>query len=606
MTAVFPNEVRLFDPQIDGVSTIDAEDVNALYDEVTAVETYLLAEVSPTAGHIVEDEGTPLTQRAKINFIGAGVTATDDSGNAATVVTIPGAAWLNVKDYGAIGDGATDDTAAIQAALTAAAGNGLTVYFPAGYYRVTATLLYGGNTSLLGEYGSSWLVNYISASPWILFTADPGATVENVVIQNLCFDQRVGTYGFDTASYCLGINEAQNIRIERCIFTSIITMAIWCDTKAADTQTRNVLINGCWIENSEAGGISLFGNIADATIVNCLIENCKDDGIAFQDLATGEFPNGIVIANNQILSCDQRNSSGSTPAGIRIFGGTNAAVDGNYIDKTVSANIMVQAGNSIRSSSVVLSNNICRRSGVTVDDTTGVPVVGIYCYNADYVNVIGNEVHDSQVLGIAVTDCDQVILISNQLSNNTVADVDVTTSTNVKQWMSGGANQVKGGLNVGTALDQTEGRLTIKGNTDAAATQIYIYPSEDTTSERAAITMDNWQIGQDLDANGVKDFYIYDAGATTRMRISPAGITRFFADTLEVYGDFSAYGDVLLGGSSDKIGLYGAAAVARATTGGAAAAFTQNSGTAVNDASTFDGYTLKQIVKALRQIGVLT
>lgn len=41
------------------------------------------------------------------------------------------------------------------------------------------------------------------------------------------------------------------------------------------------------------------------------------------------------------------------------------------------------------------------------------------------------------------------------------------------------------------------------------------------------------------------------------------------------------------------------------TTGVAAASFTANSGTAVNDASTFDGYTLKQVVKALRNLGIL-
>jgi hypothetical protein len=39
-------------------------------------------------GHTIEDEGTPLTQRTKLNFVGAGVTVTDDSGDDATVVTI--------------------------------------------------------------------------------------------------------------------------------------------------------------------------------------------------------------------------------------------------------------------------------------------------------------------------------------------------------------------------------------------------------------------------------------------------------------------------------------------------------------------------------------
>lgn len=41
-------------------------------------------------GHTIQDEGTPLTQRTNLNFVGTGVTVTDDSGNDATVVTIDG------------------------------------------------------------------------------------------------------------------------------------------------------------------------------------------------------------------------------------------------------------------------------------------------------------------------------------------------------------------------------------------------------------------------------------------------------------------------------------------------------------------------------------
>lgn len=43
------------------------------------------------AGHAIEDEGTPLTTRAKLNFVGDGVAVTDDSGDDATIVTITGA-----------------------------------------------------------------------------------------------------------------------------------------------------------------------------------------------------------------------------------------------------------------------------------------------------------------------------------------------------------------------------------------------------------------------------------------------------------------------------------------------------------------------------------
>lgn len=57
--------------------------------------------------------------------------------------------------------------------------------------------------------------------------------------------------------------------------------------------------------------------------------------------------------------------------------------------------------------------------------------------------------------------------------------------------------------------------------------------------------------------------------------------------------------------TSQKIGFWNAAPIVQPTTGVGAASFTANSGTAVNDASTFDGYTIKQVVKALRNIGLL-
>lgn len=41
-----------------------------------------------SSGHTIQEEGSSLTARASLNFVGAGVTATDDSGNNATKVTV--------------------------------------------------------------------------------------------------------------------------------------------------------------------------------------------------------------------------------------------------------------------------------------------------------------------------------------------------------------------------------------------------------------------------------------------------------------------------------------------------------------------------------------
>lgn len=87
-------------------------------------------------------------------------------------------------------------------------------------------------------------------------------------------------------------------------------------------------------------------------------------------------------------------------------------------------------------------------------------------------------------------------------------------------------------------------------------------------------------------------------------------------DLLMVAGDVTLAdpGNLILGTStgtkigtatSQKLGLWNATPIVQPTTAVSAATFVVGSGTAVNDASTFDGYTLKQIVKALRNIGAL-
>jgi len=56
----------------------------------TTTGKFIAGTAGTGGGHTIEDEGTPLTQRTNLNFVGAGVTVTDDAGNDATVVTIPG------------------------------------------------------------------------------------------------------------------------------------------------------------------------------------------------------------------------------------------------------------------------------------------------------------------------------------------------------------------------------------------------------------------------------------------------------------------------------------------------------------------------------------
>jgi hypothetical protein len=57
--------------------------------------------------------------------------------------------------------------------------------------------------------------------------------------------------------------------------------------------------------------------------------------------------------------------------------------------------------------------------------------------------------------------------------------------------------------------------------------------------------------------------------------------------------------------TNQLLGFWNATPIAQPTTAVASASVVANSGTAINDASTFDGYTLAQVVRALRNAGLL-
>ncbi len=98
---------------------------------------------------------------------------------------------VNVKDFGAVGNGVTDDTAAIQAAINAA-NLGKTVFLPAGTYRTTSTLatssgtgtslrLMGDSYQIFSSVGGTKILADHSSGPVIKFQGS-NQGIENITI----------------------------------------------------------------------------------------------------------------------------------------------------------------------------------------------------------------------------------------------------------------------------------------------------------------------------------------------------------------------------------------------------------------------------------------
>lgn len=93
---------------------------------------------------------------------------------------------FNVIAYGAIGDGVSDDTAAIQNALKAAEAVGGTVYFPAGIYPTASTLtVKADHVKLLGDGPASIILGVTDGMNAIEITDYAHTTVDSVRVSNL-------------------------------------------------------------------------------------------------------------------------------------------------------------------------------------------------------------------------------------------------------------------------------------------------------------------------------------------------------------------------------------------------------------------------------------
>ncbi|EPS33177.1 putative exo-beta-1,3-glucanase [Penicillium oxalicum 114-2] len=65
--------------------------------------------------------------------------------------SLPVSSFLSVRSFGATGNGATDDTAAIQSAIRQAASSGKVLYFDQGTYKVTGTIYVPAGSRMVGE-----------------------------------------------------------------------------------------------------------------------------------------------------------------------------------------------------------------------------------------------------------------------------------------------------------------------------------------------------------------------------------------------------------------------------------------------------------------------
>ena len=133
---------------------------------LTSSSSYRIIEKTAADVTIRDADNILPTELAELSSTAAGkgdalvAVKLDATGSAARTQHDKNADVVSVKDFGAVGNGSTDDTAAIQAAIDAVtslsgASRGGEVFLPAGCYRTTAQILLKHGVSLRGQTSRS-------------------------------------------------------------------------------------------------------------------------------------------------------------------------------------------------------------------------------------------------------------------------------------------------------------------------------------------------------------------------------------------------------------------------------------------------------------------
>lgn len=382
---------------------------------------------------------------------------------------------VNVETFGAVGDGITDDTASIQAALDFAndSGGGLVQFTPGKTYAVSTFLVvydyttiyaYGatikaiGNSGLLRNFrsdetfsaydghshiqilGGVWDGNAFNGSTGSVtamtnvmgFVHSADITIRDATIQNV------------SSSHGVEFNSTENAKVINCNFLGYqdntadssrqYAEAVQIDIAVSgsssigafdSTPSRNILVDGCYFGVSARCG--KFGR-----------------AVGSHTLASGKYYYGIQVVNCRI--------EGTIQEGIRGYGWRRASVANNVISGTGYSAIAMthpnpsSAGYNANSRNIAITGNTIERPATD----SGIRCIGYSGATIDQVVISGNSMVGNaadSANGVHVEYCSRPVVTANNVASmgstgiyNNSCDGGSITGNTVKSSASNGIN----------------------------------------------------------------------------------------------------------------------------------------------------------------------
>jgi hypothetical protein len=288
---------------------------------------------------------------------------------------------VSVHDFGARGDGITDDSVALQNAVNAmASSGGGVVYFPSGTYSINSTLWLGTGVRLVGEHRDSVILAPTTDMTILEVISASDVTVSNITIK--------GTYPRGSWGYGVLAYDAGQLTIESCLFVDLPDTALHLirvhEVSVMDCEFRSIRASGVRLAPAGEGyanrNIHIRNNaflqvnhaaLGGHSAVHChgepgalneyiWIENnhVESGGIG---LGLDDIDHGVITGNRII---------GNTVEGEGIaFTGSNNTISDNVVSNAFAAGILNWAVAYRSNTDNVITGNTCW------DNSQGIAIV---------------------------------------------------------------------------------------------------------------------------------------------------------------------------------------------------------------------------------------
>jgi nitrous oxidase accessory protein NosD len=331
-------------------------------------------------------------------------------------------AQTNVRTLGVVGDGKTDDTAALQKALSAGIAD---LYFPKGTYRISRTLEFDlakhGPASISGDSTATLVME--SQGPAIRFIGTHGGTAAPSTLKPGVMDR-------ERTPMASGIEivgrhpEADGIEAAGTMQLTISRVVVREARHAVHLihRNRNVLIADCHFYNNTGVGVFLDAvNLHQTNITNCHISYNGGGGVVCK---------GGEVRNLQIGSSDieaNHSAEGAPTANVWLdsTGGSIAevAITGCTLQHTNkapnSANIRIQGLGSDAGVKRRTGNDATREGHVTIGNNVFSDVqVNIDIQNARGVTITGNTFWEGFQRDLILENSSHIVVTGNNFDRN--------------------------------------------------------------------------------------------------------------------------------------------------------------------------------------------